>query len=378
MSDIRRINLSSSTPVNVSAVPREQYFIGREKLTELDRMLKTLIDLPYWGPVYQAWEPFIIAYLRSGVAPDLASVWSQRVADKIEELGPKKSEYHDIFAEILRMNRSSSVECFEGYQWSEITKFVDRIPIYIDNRKMINKFLYSSERYLDILGKLTSNIVSFPYATYLYRHCMIPDLQGVFASGNSSRPEISAIMQEFRTKLDSYVKMFTDAFDQVCTFIGTTEDVYQWYTPKVKKIISNAWDSSMDLTSKRTLITNKDVFSMPVWLSEQLTDYVSSLPCTYTVQPDGVFILDALEYALSPDARYEDVNMLYAFCVPKSYLKSFLDKLSMFYWDVKENRFVEQLLLMQKLQYQNGKEDTMPPDLYRQSLISRGFPVEDL
>lgn len=378
MSDIRRLNLSNSDPTTVSAVPREQYFIGQEKISDLDKMLKTLIKLPYWGPVYQAWEPFIIAYLRSGVAPALASTWSQPVAEKIEELGPRKSEYHDIFSEVLRMYRSSSVECFEGYQWSEIQQFVERIPVYIDNRRTINKFLFSSERYLSVLRKLVDNNDSVPYSTYLYRHCMVDDLEYTLISGNTQNQEIIAIMRDMQVKLDSYVNIFSDAFTQVCSFIGTTEGVYQWYTPKVKKLIVNAWKSSTDLTSNRTLITNKDVFSMPVWLSEQLTDYISSLPCTYTVQPDGVFILDSLEYALSPEANYSDVNMLYAFCIPKSYLKSFLDRLSQFYWDVKENRFVEQLLLMQRLQYQNSAEDVMHPDAYKESLKHRGFPVEDL
>lgn len=365
MSDIRRISLDASKSHTVTSVPREQYLLGADRMEDLGKKIEVLLDMPYWGPIYQAWEPFLIAYLQSGVAPSFASSWLPKLRSKIEELGPRHSKYHNVFSELQRMYRSTSVECFAGYQWSEIENFVERIPVYIDNRRTINKFLFDKQRYTDLLTAMLAEPDKLPYAAYLYRHCMIEFIE-----------YDTALLEKFQSLLNNYVGAFSESFDQVVEFVGETTDVYQWYTPEVKKIICNAWATTLDMTSKRKLITNTDVFNMPVWLSEQLTDYIASLPCTYTVQPDGVFILDALEYALDKSASMTDPAMIYAFCIPKDYVKSFADRLSQFYWDVKEGRFVQQLRAMESAQYQKGDSDVLPPDLYVTDLINRGFPVE--
>lgn len=373
MSDIRRINLDQKPAQNVKSVPAEEFRLGAERLSELERLLPELIKLDYWSPEFQAWEPFVTAYLQSGVASQLAAVWLPRFSRKIEEIGPNKSKFHNIFAEVMHMTKAVSVECFADYSWEEITEFVDWIPTYIDNRKTINKFLFDTERYNGLLDSMLKRkeasagySENLAYAVYLYRHCMF-----------DYEPYKPQTIDELKAQLSAYTTDFEKTFTVVSGFIGENSDVYKWYTLAVKKIISKAWTSSLDLTSNRSVITAGDVFNMPVWLSEQLTDYVASLPCTYTVTPDPLFILDALEYALSKEASFEDPQMIYAFCVPKSYLKNFIDRLSMFYWDVKEGRFVSQLRAMVSAQYTKSVDgEAKTPEEYDEELRSRGFPLE--
>lgn len=372
MSDIRRLSLDMDRVTNVTAVPKERYILGDERANALEKALPEIEKLPYWGPEYQAWEPFVTAYLQSGVVPSLAAVWLPKFSSKIEELGPSRSKFHRIYSEIQRMYKVSSTECFEGYSWEEIEEFVDWIPTYIDNRRVIYKFLFDETRYMDLLNSMLKvkgkeeYSANLPYAVYLYRHCMLEfmEYQREFLDG-------------FQGQLDTYTDKFSKTFNVVAGFIGENSDVYRWYSPGVEKVIVNAWKTSLDTTAKRVVITNRDVFNMEVWLSEQLTDYVTSLPCTYTVQPDGVFVMDALEYALSKEASFDDPNMIYAFCIPKDYVKSFIDRLSEFYWDVKEGRFVAQLRAMVNAAYSKGTdENAKSPEQYDEELRSRGFPLD--
>lgn len=372
MSDIRRLNLQERQAVSVSAVPMETYKLGEQRLSELETILPELEKLDYWCPDYQAWEPFLFEYLRSGINSKLATTWLPKFSAKIMELGPTRSRYHNIYAEVLRMNRVVSVEVFEDYSWEDIMEFVEWIPTYIDNRKTILRYLFDagnfSTLYTNLLktqeGELySSNLI---HAVYLYRHCMF-----------DSTPYPAHLVESMEQQLTSYVEDFEKTFTVVSAFCNAEKEVYQWYTPKVKRLISHAWLTASDLSSKRNIINQREVFSMPVWLSEQLTDYLNTLPCVYTVPVEGTFILDALDYALSPDASFDDVNMLYAFCIPKDYIKKFLDTLSMFYWDVKEGRFVSQLRAMVNAQYTSSTDpEVKTPEQYDHELLARGFPLE--
>ena len=372
MSDIRRLSLDMNNVSNVTAVPRERYVLGDERASAFEKALPEIEKLPYWGPEFQAWEPFVTAYLQSGVVPSLAAAWLPKFSSKIEELGPRKSKFHRIYSELQRMYKVSGTECFDGYKWEEIEEFVDWIPTYIDNRRVIYKFLFDETRYMDLLTSMLKLNGSdgygnnLPYAVYLHRHCMLDFIEYPhdFTEG-------------FQRQLDAYTEQFSKTFNVVAGFIGENSDVYRWYSPGVERVIVNAWKTSLDTTSKRVVITNRDVFNMEVWLSEQLTDYVTSLPCTYTVQPDGVFVLDALEYALSKDSSFDDPNMIYAFCIPKDYVKSFIDRLSEFFWDVKEGRFVAQLRAMVNAAYSKDTDGSAKsPEQYDDELRARGFPLD--
>lgn len=372
MSDVRRLELDKKTDAKIEAVPKEHFMLGETKLKALEAALPEICKLSYWSPEYQAWEPFVTAYLRGGLAPSLASTWLPRLAGKIEEFQPASTKYHSLTSEMVRMYRSNASECFDGVLWKTLEEYVEHIPVYIENHKPISKFLYNSSNYL----KLLQNLLTYPegaayssnlaYAVYLYRHCMIDSIH---------YPD--ELLKEFQRQLDNYVTVFSDTFNVVRNFIGQDSDVYRWYSKPVKKLICNAWKTSLDLSSKRTLISNADVFAMEVWLSEQLTDYIASLPCSYTESPTTVFIWDALEYAMRPEATLDDPQMIYAFCIPKEYLRTFLEKLSQFYWDVKEGRFIPMLELLVRAQFAGAdKTAAKSPEFYKEDLRARGFPVD--
>lgn len=374
MSDVRRIRLDSEPAQNIKAVSSEGYKLGQSRQNELRDLLPGFEKLDYWDPRYQAVEPFLMTYLRSGVAPDLAGQWLPRLSAKIEELMPPKSKFHNIFSEVVRMNRATDTVCFEQYTWNEVEEFTDFICGYIDNRKALLKMFYDYQLYdrvmLDMLAVPENHVIGdVASATYLYRHCMMDDSN--YIAMRHKEP--------LQRQLNIYAEMFKEAFETVTTFIGENIGMYRWYSPKICNIIMNAWVTSTDLSEKRSIISAADVFNMPVWLSEQLTDYVTSLPCTYTTQPDPVFILDAMEAMLkqSNDSKRYNADCVYSLCIPKSYMKSFLDKLSMFYWDVKEGRFVSQLRVKAGLYYNNCTDGTaLSPEQYDEELRARGFPLD--
>ena len=384
MSDIRRITLNSQ-PIeerSITVTPKEEFLLGRERHEALMSQLPDIMKYPYWSPLYQAYEPFLMSYFRSGAVPKDAAIWLPQLSKKIEEIGPRPAQHHAIFSEVQRLYKSGGTDLFEGYMWSEIQKFVDEIPKYIDNRKVISEYLYNPDQYSGVIYHLLQDSVfselereyrdfcGVPYAVYVYRHCMIDGYQ---MDKYSLEPKLFELLKD-RTK--HYTLMFSKVFDYISDFIGNDIDVYKWYTGKVRDIIVHAWESSLDLSSKRSVITNKDVFSMEVWLSEQLTDYVSSLPCTYTAKPDAVFIMDALDAALTNEVSSSDLSFIYAYCIPKSYFKSFMDRLSEFYWDVKEGHFVELLRSLNKSAYAQDTTGTVKsPEIYDEELAARGFPL---
>lgn len=374
MSDIRRIELDSTEPRSVRAIPESEFKIGINRLKELENLLPEILKLDYYSPVYQAWEPFIQSYLTSGNCPTLAKQWLPRLASKIVEFAPPECIYHDIMGEVLSMDRSHSSEIFEGYCWEDIVRFTSIIPKYIDNQKFILRYLFDVKNYRDMLtGMLAkSNDEQFsrnlPWAIYLYRHCM---------------HEVPPITPELRTELEqqlrAYVASFCAAFDEVARFLGSDTEVYEWYSPKIKVLIANAWSTATDLTSRRHIISSGDVFSMPVWLSEQITDYLNTLPCVMTTPVTPQFMLDALEYAMSEEASASSHDLIYAFCIPKDYVRRLFAILSRFFWDVKEGTFVPYLINRVAAQYTDTRDsnpEAKTSEEYAWELASRGFPVD--
>ena len=371
MADVRRLTLMDSGFSKVDGVPQETFKLGLERLDWLKKVLPELDALGYWSPQYSAWEPFLFSYLRSGIIPELASKWLPRLAEKIEVFKPPENERSAMFAEIIKYYKINSQEMFKDYRWDDIEDFVSWSPTIIDNYREIISFIFNTDRCNKILSSLlnvkdeeTNLSPNLPYVVYMYRH--LDNKSAVSAS----------IITEIKAQLQIYIKLFTESFDSVASFIGEKLDVYTWYTPKVKDLIVHAWETSLDNSRSRDLVTPKDVFSMPVWLSEQVTDYLNTLPCTYTEPQKETYVFDAVLYSLyAKDLSQRDI--IYASCLSKSTVKSMISRLSTFYWDVKENRFVQTLIDMVDAKHTISGFDpnTKTASEYAEELRRRSFPV---
>lgn len=371
MADVRRLTLMDSGFSRVDGVPQETFKLGLERLDWLKKVLPELDALGYWSPQYSAWEPFLFSYLRSGIIPELASKWLPRLAEKIEVFKPPENDRSAMFAEIIKYYKINSQEMFKDYRWDDIEDFVSWSPTIIDNYREIISFIFNTDRCNKILSSLlnvkdeeTNLSPNLPYVVYMYRH--LDNKSAVSAS----------IVTEIKAQLQIYIKLFTESFDSVASFIGEKLDVYTWYTPKVKDLIVHAWETSLDNSRSRDLVTPKDVFSMPVWLSEQVTDYLNTLPCTYTEPQKETYVFDAVLYSLyAKDLSQRDI--IYASCLAKSTVKSMISRLSTFYWDVKENRFVQTLIDMVDAKHTISGFDpnTKTASEYAEELRRRGFPV---
>lgn len=367
MSDVRRLNLEEAPTRKVSLVSVDKYKLGPQGLQVLTDTLPKLMEYDYWSPEYQAWEPLVQTYLTSGSNPELAGVWLPRLSKKISRLGPPSGLFSEVFGSVLYMNKVQSTEAFVGYHWDKILQFVQNIPKYIDNQKIITDYIFSKANYTELEAAMVAEN-HFIEAIYLYRHCMFDT--------NPTPAETCAQLSE---QLNAWVQRYSAVFESVASMIDNTSGVYAWYTREVKDLICNAWLSSMDLSYNRSIITRQDVAQFPIWLSEQLTAYLCKLPCVMTVPVDKQYTFDALEYAFDPEANLADPQMIYAFCIPRDYIKNLFITLSEFYWMVADGRLVPYLISRVEAAYSTGNQNVeKTPDEYRKELLSRGFPAEGL
>lgn len=371
MADVRKLDLLKKGFTKVESVSPDQYKLGPERLNLLESVISEIASLPYWSPQYTAWEPFLFAYMQSGITPELAKKWLPILSDKIEMFRPPCCERSEIFAEVQRFYRVNSCEVFRGYTWDRIEEFVNWIPTLIDNRKEILSFIFSKDRCNKIFEALledtdpeTGLSLNLPYAIYMYRH-----LEDISTCSPANKEKLAA-------QLTVYNNVFSESFDTVMGFIGDQQEVYAWYSKKIKHLIMNAWSTSLDLSANRDIITPSDVFTMPVWLSEQITDYLNTLPCVYTEMPNQTFVFDAVVYALK-EKDYSKKEIIYANCLSKDTIKSMINRLSTFYWDVKEDRFVQTIIDMVDAQHtvSGFSPDTKTAAEYSEELKRRGFPV---
>lgn len=367
MSDVRRLNLEEAPMRKVSLVSVDNYKLGPQGLQVLKDTLPKLMQCDYWSPEYQAWEPLVQTYLTSGSNPELAGEWLPRMSTKIRRLGPTDGLFSSMYSNVLYMNKVPSTEAFVDCHWEKILQFVQTIPKYIDNQKIITDYIFSKANYLELLAAMVADNHLIE-AIYLYRHCMF--------ESNPAPVEIIAPLLE---QINVWVQRYSAVFESVASMIDNTSGVYSWYTREVKDLVCNAWLSSTDLSYNRSIITRQDTERLPIWLSEQLTAYLRKLPCVMTVPADKQYTFDALEYAFQPDANLADPQMIYAFCIPRDYIKGLFITLSEFYWMVMEGRFTPYLISRVEAAYSSGNQSVeKTPDEYRKELLSRGFPAEGL
>ena len=373
MSKIRQLHLDITDKFETSAVPISEFIIPERKQAELRNILEEIIKLDYWDARYQAWEPFLLSYLTSGADPDLASKWIEPVMTKVVEFTPKASRYHDILGEYVKLCRKRCTEAFHGYQWEQLTNFASRCKVYSDCRKDFKKLMNSMDVYTTIMQNMLAKEDDALYS------CNLPYAILMFRKSQIIRARVpDEIMAEAKAQLISYVQVLSDEFDRVTQFLDAKTEIYAWYTPVVKDSILSVWSASFDVQNTSSYINVADAYSMPVWLSEQLSSYVASLPSCCVLPTDEVYVLDALETVIADDVDFSSPNVVYAFTVSEAAFAKFCKRIFDFFCQVKNQTLAVQVYHIVKFHVESNPEiaDELPnPEAFKQDLIRRGFPL---
>lgn len=373
MSDVRRLNLDTQVHTSVKATPESEYELDDVKLATLTTVLGELDGMDYWSPVFQAWHPLVNYYLRSGVNKSLASIWLNRINDKIQLMGPKRGEYTDTFLELQRMNRTNEGEAFKDFTWAQVGQLFNFAAFLLDNEKTILSTLHGEGFVRNELCELLQYKKENGYgsrlheAVYLYRHCQL-DCPG----------DMADVKKEIEDQCRAYVDAFSSAFEaaaMVCD--GASRQVYSWYRLNIKQLICNAWLTATDLSGSRNPLVREDVITLPVWLSEDITNYMNDLPCICDLQVNQVFTFNALQSILSPKSSIDDGSSLYAYVLSRSVIKNLMQTLNVFHWDIRQGTFFQDLYKRYKATLDERDPDyDMNVEAYVRSLIGRGFPVK--
>lgn len=381
-----RVSLSSSLDERAT-----RYILTAQQTEELEGIIPQLLNMEYWGPVFQAWEPLVREYMTVGVDPESAENWLIDVVEKQRVMRPHPTYWSKFVKEMSDMSKSQKGIYLEGYCWEDILSFVSEAKEYIDNyRKLLRVITNSAEFERSIMHLLSKHDgINFSWmvdAVYLYRHrqCDLPTVVR------------DVIRDSLRVPIKEYVHIYQAMFYHVMRFLGDKKDSYYWYRDHVCERVINAWNTCIDPEEDRVLIRYEDVTGLPPGLSIALSRYITSLPCVDTTTLRADVIWDAITWNFAPDkvggvagsSSSEKLQKLeeerkwhsewYLFCIPKNYLKNFIKLLSWFV-TVVENNTLSQILLAQC--YNSNvlsDRDAMPAvNEMKESLISRGFPVEE-
>lgn len=372
MSDIRSLNLMGSTIESLSSIQESSFGLSDAQLDVLQNKMQTLRDLPYWSAEYQAWEPFLLTYLRSGANVKLAEQWASVFGNKPEQLTVPPNAWSEVYSEVLKLNRRKSTECFSGIYWREVEGLVQRIPVLLDMEKELVSILSNVWDVKSYLDTMTSTDVQngysiyLPYAIYLYRHCMAEEFE--LLADNK---------KVLDAQLNSYVGEFEKHFDEVSNFVHVgSSDPYLWYSDEIKELISNAWRTGTDVSDSRRVIPREVVGGMPVWLSESITEYLNDLPCVLDLSISQEFVFDTVMYAVSGNTSPLDKASYLAYCLSRWNIRKLMDNLREFYWDIRYNKLVPTLIAKYTVQYTTSNDGSMmSPQDYELDLVRRGFPI---
>lgn len=367
MADARSLRLEADGYSNVSVIHNDNYKLGEDALKQFTQELPHLATLNYWSPEYQAWWPLVQRYLTSSVSPELAEEWLLEFNAKVSTFTVPTSKNARIYAAIRSMYSHPDIEAFKDIYWQEICDFYQLIPRYIDNQKVIFGYLYSAENYIELITSLMNapDNKYFAEALYLYRHCVL-----------KANPTPKDLVQRLQQCADDWADRYSKEFCRVQSILPDTTGMYMWYTDEIKELVCRVWHTALDLSSSRKIIDVCDVMKMPVWLSESVTSYLNNLPCTFTLSMNSVSVFNALEYAFLPNASLSDPQMIYPFCIVRSYINSMFKTLGDFYWLCQSGELIPTLISCANVGYINSPENSKSPSVYLDDLRRRGFPME--
>lgn len=367
--DLRRMALIDAPLTNVSATKMDSYKLGADKLKIIEDTLPALMQREFWDPVFQAWRPFIDTYLSSGVNPQLAAQYYGDFVRKDDYLNAPPAAYSNLFAEVLKMKNTSGTVVFDGVFYSDIYAFCENpCKFFISTQKVIANQLYSADIYIQTLTDLLNlqNWRAVMCGLVLYRHCQIDGF---------SWP--TPLILQLQDRLGEWLETFLATFDTITDFVGPGNAVYTWYQPKVKEVIQRVWATSLHITGRPLVITEKDVYSVSPEVATKLVKYVNSSPAVYDDPFDEQTVWDsmsALFYARDPQDPKLAEQAYKAPCVPRSYLKKMCNTLYDFYWTVKDGLLTSQLYTRKEVEWSANRDSEMSPADYLEDLYNRGFP----
>lgn len=368
--DIRRMALIDAPIQKVSGVPMSAYACGPDKVVILENLLEEFSTAEFWDPALQAWWSFLDVYLSSGVNPPFTTKYYGQLLAKKDYLSVAPAFKSELFGEILRWKNTSGSVIFEDYFYNDILAFCDtQCKFFISSRKVLGKQLYTPGVYTGTLSDLLARGTwrGLMCALVLYRHCQIEDFEWP-----------ANLIATMREKLGEWLEKFVQAFQNVQSFIGPDNVVYQWYHPVVLEVIQRTWSSALLLKNRPLVVTQSDVLSLPTNIASELVRYVNNSPAVYDNPYAEQTVWDAMSALFYPeDADAPDFceKAYTAACVPKSYFNRMCDTLYEFYWSVKDGLFTGQLYARKEVAFSSGESDAESPAIYLEGLYDRGFPA---
>lgn len=366
--DVRKMNLIDAPVQSVTAAQADEYFLGAECMSEVDKMLATFEDTDLWDPKFQAWLPLLKIYLTRGCNPDMTLEYANSILHKRNYMFPETHELSSYFASITQLKSSSEIEPFEAMSWNQIELFCEeQCRFFIQGRKTIPAQLHETGLYVSTMKSLLdyNTWQGNMSALNLYRHCQV--------QGFSPPPDQVA---ELQSRMGEWLYTYLETFEYLQDFVSGSQQ-YDWYCEKVKAIVTRVWKTCLLLTDRPVLYTPDDMYAMPPTLADNVIEWVANCPAVFDNPYAPQTVWDALcqlYFARNPTSDDFLLKAYFCLCIPKSYILRMLDTLYDFYWCVKDKRLPILLCDRKTESYQNGLDTRISPEEYRRLLASRGFP----
>lgn len=364
------MSLVESPTKNVTAGVMQDYVLGDERRKMLEGILPDMVSGMPWDPKFCAWRPFLSTYLSSGCNPELTRKYYFQIETAPRCLSVPGNSKSEFFDSVCRLLSGSDGKIFVNTDYAEVVNFCETVcKFFITQSKNFTSNLHSTKMHRSTLAGLLEmqSWESLMCALTLYRH---PQVE----SDDLWTPQL---IMKLQARLGDWLQSFLESFDRVTKFVAENNGKYSWYCDTVRSILQRTWSTALLMENRPDPLGSKEVWNIPIDVSDTLVDTVVKSPAWYDEPYDRQATFDALTNVFFPDDS-KDPNYLckafFGICAPKGKIKRVADTLYGFYWVVKDQKLTYMLYNRRAVEYRQGIGLSEPPDTYLDSLYIRGFP----
>lgn len=368
--EMRKMNLTGGNSSRTSSTNKEDYFLNGSIYNAAMEMLKKEPELEYWSPVYQAWEPLLMKYLKTGSVPELTTEHLNRLYDKVDRIEVPTNGYTQFYCDIHALYNTSYGELFKLINHDMVIDFCQRVcQFFMSQRRIIWRDMHSA----DIMDEVMEGLLNIN--THRSLMCASMLLRTHRARDYKYKAEYKATIRE---RLDKWIAEYTQEFNRVYALLGDQREFYIWYCPAALDCMQRA---VRDCTEMAGIVFMTPEISRrePEPVKAAINAYLSVSPWGTRPLASKSYAFDAM-YKMFYDNHVEDPRntegVFHALCIGRSSFDTMCNYLNDFYGSVQYCTLGQKLL--ERIQAMADNDNlSITPEEYRASLLYRGFPMKD-
>lgn len=364
----RRLNLSGSEDMTATSSRIEDYALDGEIKSAVLEMLETQKGLEFWSPEYQAWEPILTKYLKTGGVPQLTTKYLGGLFDKRDDIAVPASAYTQAYQDIHSLYTTVNGELFKGVRYSDIVDFQNTICNFlVSQKKSIWRDIHTDAVMNEVMSTLLNE------GTYRGLMCALILCRNHQAKDFEFQEKY---VLEIASRIDTWRQTYAAEFRKIQTMLGDRNSNYIWYHDSVLECVDAAFTDCAN-KDKRMFVPARITIREEKVICQMINGYLNGGPLGIRPLTSTTYAFDAMFqifYNNVAENPNNAENCHHALCVRRSAFDTMVNYLFDFYWNVQYGDLGKMLYDRVLLMEDSESSDINPAD-YRASLLYRGFPL---